>query len=145
MRCTRLLLVGGEREVALDHHRLGHRGVGGKAELGGDGAFVHVAAARERRLLAVERERPAGDRRVLERAAHQAGGDDRHAVVGERDRAGVGELAHLRQLVAVLAARDRCEEADGDLASCFAVSTSERSVAAESTTGSVFGIARIAQ
>ena len=38
------------------------------------------------------------------------------AVVGERHRARVGELAHLGQLVAALAARDRREEADGDLA-----------------------------
>ena len=108
----RLLLVRGEGEVALDHDRLGDGRVAGEAELRRDAAFVHVSAARERLLLAVQRERPARRRRVLERAAHQPGRADRDAVVGEGDRAGVGELAHLRQLLPVLATRDRGEEAD---------------------------------
>ena len=67
---------------------------------------------RERRLLAVERERPVGARGVLQRAAHQPGGGDRHAVVGEGDRSRVGELAHLGQLLPALPARDGGEEAD---------------------------------
>ena len=73
--------------------------------------------------------------------------DDRHAVVGERDRAGVGELAHLGELARpcwprVIAAR----KPTGMLASRFArLDERSASVAAESTTGSVFGIARIAQ
>ena len=66
-------LVGGEREVALDHHGLGHRGIAGEAELGGDGALVHVAVARQRRLLAVQREWASGDGGVLQCAPHQAG------------------------------------------------------------------------
>ena len=99
MQVERLTLVRREREVALDHQRLGDRGVAGEAELGGDRAFVHVAVARERRLLAVQREAPAGDRRVLERAPHQARRERTgQAVVGEAGGAGVGELAHLRQL-----------------------------------------------
>ena len=75
---------------------------------------MHLAVARERRLLAVERELAAGDRPVLERAAHQAGRGDGAAVVGERGRAGVGELAHLGQLLAVEALRDRGHEAGRD-------------------------------
>ena len=59
---------------------------------------MHLAVARERRLLAVQRDPPAGDRAVLERAPHQPGRDDGHAVVGEAGRARVGELAHLGQL-----------------------------------------------
>ncbi len=55
----RLVLERGEREVALDHHRLGDGRIRGEAELGRDRALVHVAAARQRLLLAVERERPA--------------------------------------------------------------------------------------
>ena len=43
------------------------------------------------------------------------GAVDRAAVVGERDRARVGELGHLRQLAAGLALRDRREEADRNL------------------------------
>ena len=73
-----LALVGGEREVALDHQALGDRRVAGEAELGGDLALVHLAAARERRLLAVQREPAAGDGAVLERAPHEARRDDRH-------------------------------------------------------------------
>ena len=74
-------LVAGERQVALDRDRLGDRRVAREAELGGDPSLVHMAAVRERRLLAVERERPVGDRGVLERPPHQARGGDRHAVV----------------------------------------------------------------
>ena len=69
-------LVAGEREIALDRDGLGDRGVAGEAELGRDPSLVDVAAVRERRLLAVERERPIGGRGVLERAPHQAGGGD---------------------------------------------------------------------
>ena len=58
----------------------------------------------------MEGERAAGDGGVLERAPHQTGGDDRAAVVGERRRAGLGKLHHLRQLLAVLTLRDRREE-----------------------------------
>ena len=106
--------------------RLRHRRIAGEAELGGDASLVDVRAVRERRLLAVERERPAGDRRVLERAAHHPGRRDGHAVVGERDRAGVGELAHLGQLLPALAAGDRREEADrDDRLALRAVSTSD--------------------
>ncbi len=65
-------LVAGEREVARDHDALGDGRVAAEAELGRDDALVHVAAARERRLLAVHRDRPPGGRAVLERAAHEA-------------------------------------------------------------------------
>ena len=68
----RPLLVAREREVALDHRALGDRRVRREAELGADGALVHLAVAGERRLLAVERELAARDRAVLERPAHQA-------------------------------------------------------------------------
>jgi len=111
----RLPLVGREREVALDHHALGDRRVAGEAELGRDGALVHLAAAGERRLLAVEREPAACDLVVLKRPSHQRGSDQRVAVVGEPGRAMLGELDHLRQLGAFLTARDRREEADRDL------------------------------
>ena len=47
----------------------------------------------------------------MQRAAHQPGRGDGHAVVGEGDRAGVGQLAHLGQLLPALASRDRGEEA----------------------------------
>ena len=99
----RLPRVGGERQLARDAEALAERRPAAEAELGRDGAHVHVPALRQRRLLAVQRERAAGDRVVLERPPHQARGRDRAAVVGERGRARVGELAHLRQLRALLA------------------------------------------
>ena len=74
-----------------------------------------MAAARERRLLAVEREPSAGHLRVLERTPHQPGRGDRDAVVAEPGRACVGKLRHLRELGAALALRDRGEEADRHL------------------------------
>src|SRR5581483_3951634 len=104
-----------ERELPGDAEALAERGPAAEAELGGDGAEVHLAAACEARLLAVEREQPVRDRAVLERAAHQPGGRDRPAVVGERSRSGVGELAHLGELASVLPDRDRGREAHGHL------------------------------
>ena len=71
--------VAGEREVALDRDGLGDGGVAREAELGGDASLVDVAAVRERRLLAVESERPVRARGVLERAAHEPGRGNRHA------------------------------------------------------------------
>ena len=108
-------LVAGESEVALDGDGFGDRRVAREAELGRDASLVDVAAMRERRLLAVERERPIGDRRVLHSPPHQPRGGDRHAVVGEGDRSRLGELAHLGQLLPALAARDRGEKADRHL------------------------------
>jgi hypothetical protein len=110
----RLLLVGRERQVALDHHALGHRGVPGEPELGRDRSFVHLPAAGERRLLAVEREPPAGDPVVLEGPPHQRRSDERPAVVAEAGGALLGELHHLGQLRAFLAASDRGEKAHRD-------------------------------
>ena len=105
-------LVQRQRQVALDHHALGDRGPAADPELRGDDAFVHVAPARERRVLAVHRDRPVRDRRVLERAPHERRGDHGAPVVGEPDRALVGELAHLGQLRAFLPLGDRRQEAD---------------------------------
>ena len=73
---------------------------------------MHVPAAGERRVLAVDRKRPVGDRRVLERAPHERRRDHRVAVVSEADRAFVRELTHLGQLGALLSLRDRGQEPD---------------------------------
>ena len=103
----RLAGVAGERELAGDAEALAERRPAAEPELGRDGAHVHVAAAGQARLLAMERQPAAGDRVVLERAPHHAGGRDRLAVVGEGGRAGLGELAHLGELRALVAHRDR--------------------------------------
>jgi hypothetical protein len=76
---------------------------------------VHLAAARERPLLAVERDPRARGRRVLERAPEEARRLDRHPVVREPGRARLGELDHLGQLLPGLGLRDRGEEADRHL------------------------------
>ena len=111
----RLPGVAGERELAGDAEALAERGPAAEPELGRDGAHVHVAAAGQARLLAVQREPAAGDLVVLERAAHHACGRDRLAVVGEGGCAGVGQLAHLGELRAFEPHRDRAHEADRDL------------------------------
>ena len=88
---------------------------------------------------------PAAQPLVLERLAQHAGRDDRLAVVGEAERARIAQLRHLGQLLAAQAAGDRRQEADRDARLGAAVSISERSTAASSMTGSVFGIAITAQ
>ena len=111
----RLVLVGGECEVAADHHALRDRRIPGEAELGRDRPLVHLTAPRERRLLAVDGDAPSGDGVVLERPPHQARSNDRPAVVAEPGGACVGELGHLGQLLAPLALRDRGQESDRHL------------------------------
>ena len=111
----RLPLVRRERKVALDHQALGDGWIARESELRGDLSLVHLSAARERRLLAVHRDAPAGDGAVLQRASHQAGRGDGDAVVGEPGGTEIRELAHLRQLGAAFGLRDRREEPDGDL------------------------------
>ena len=108
-------LVAGEREVAPDHDALGHGRVAAEAELGRDEALVHVAAARERRLFAVNGHRPPCRGAVLERAPDHPWRDDRAAIVAEPRGAALGQLDHLGQLGARLGLRDRCEEPDRDL------------------------------
>ncbi len=108
----RPLLVGRERQVAADHDALGHGGVAAEPDLGGDAPLVDVAAARERRLLAVDGDRDPRRGAVLERAADQARRDDGAPVVREPGGSALGELDHLGQLRALLALGDRREEAD---------------------------------
>ena len=112
--CSGRALVGGEREVTRDHRRLGDGRVPADTELGRDRSLVHVRAARQGRILLVERDHAARGRVVLERASHDAGRHDRLAVVREADGAALGELDHLRELSPLLALRDRGQEADRD-------------------------------
>ena len=74
----------GERHIALDHHTLRSRGVRAETELGCDRSFVGLAAVRERRLLAVERETQLREGAVLQGVSHEPGGDDRPTVVVSR-------------------------------------------------------------
>ncbi len=111
----RAALVLGERQVALHHHALGDRRPAADSELGRDRPLVHVPAVGERRVLAVDGQRPVGDRGVLQRAPHQRRRDHGAAVVREADSAFVCELGHLGQLGAGLALGDGGEEADRDL------------------------------
>ena len=108
------LLVAGDRGVAGDHRRLGDRRDAGQPEPRGDLALVHHAGARQARVLLVQREHAAAQPLVLQRLAQDRGAVDRLAVVGEAERAGVGQLGHLGQRVAREPARDRGEEADRD-------------------------------
>ena len=74
-----------------------------------------------------------------------AGGDDRPAVVRERAAPAAASSAISVSSSAELALADRGHEPVGTTASSRARSTSAPSTDAESTTGSVFGMARIAQ
>ena len=114
LQVHRPALVGGEREVALDHQALGDGRPAREAELRRHGALVHLAAAGQGRLLAMERQRTVGDRAVGERPAHECRRRDRPPVVGERDRTGGSELRHLGQLLPALPLRDRRREARRD-------------------------------
>ena len=107
----RSLLICGEFAIAPDHHGLRDRRPAGEAELGGHRTVVHLPVARERRFLLVQRQQPAGNGAVLERALHQPGRDDRAAVVRERRRTETCELGHLGQLLPLEPLRDRRHEA----------------------------------
>ncbi len=106
---------------------------------------MHHAVARQRRVLFVQSDHPAGEPLVLERLAEYPGRGDRFAVIGEPKRTGVAELRHLGQLLPLEPAGDRCQEADGD--ACLAArGVGQRpQTAASSTIGAVLGIAITAQ
>ena len=106
------LLVCSEGDVPADHDALRDRWVAGEAELCRHCALMHLTRARERRLFAVDCDRPVGDGSILECTSHERRRDDRPAVVCEGDCAGIGKLSHLGELAARRALRDRCEEAD---------------------------------
>ena len=108
------VLVQGQRGVAGDHRRLRDRGDPGHAKARRHAALVHDPGGRERRVLLVQRDHPAAQALVLKRLAEHPGRDHRPAVVGEAERAGVAELGHLGELVAVQAPGYRGQEADLD-------------------------------
>jgi hypothetical protein len=117
----RLARVGREREVALDDEALAEGRVAADPELGRDRSGVNVRPFRQGRLLAVAGEPPARDR-----------------VVGERAPISVSSAPACALVI-------EARKPVGTIASARARSTSPRTSVAESTTGSVFGIARIAQ
>jgi hypothetical protein len=75
---------------------------------------VHHSRARERRILLVQGDDAAGQALVLQRLAQHPRRDDRLAVVGEADRAGVPQLGHLGELASLQPTSDRREEPGGD-------------------------------
>ncbi len=76
-------------------------------EPGSRRSLVHVGEGRERMILAVLDDRHVEHARVLQRASHDAGRHDAHAIVADADRAGLAQLGHLRQLLTLLTHRDR--------------------------------------
>ena len=96
------VLVAGERGVARDHRRLADGRDAGDAERRADGALVHRAAARERRVLLVQREHAAAQALVLQRLAQHR----RRSATGlpssvKPSAPSLGELGHLGQLLAL--------------------------------------------
>ena len=68
-------------------------------------ALVHLRALGERVILGVLDERQVERARVLERAAHDVAARDAAAVVADGDGAGVLEVGHLGERLALLADR----------------------------------------
>ena len=110
----RTLLVCSKGAVTLDHHRFRHRRPACEAESRRDRAFVHLAVARQRWLLLVERQHPPRHPAVLKSSLHEAGRHDRMAVIGESGGPEAGELGHLAQFLAPETLRDRRHEAGRD-------------------------------
>ena len=98
----------GEQHVAGDDRLLGDGGPAAQAELGGDGALVHLGALGQPRLLGVLGDDAVERLHVLQRAAHDHRVVDALAVVGEDPDAG-GGVVHRAQLGELLAL-----QADGD-------------------------------
>ena len=107
-------LVAGDGGVAGDHGQLGDTRNAREPEPRGHLPLVHDAGAAERGVLLVQREQPAAQPLVLQRAAQHRRTVHRLAVVREAERPRVAQLGHLGQRVALQAARDRRHEADGD-------------------------------
>ena len=134
-------LVAGQLGVAGDHRRLGHRGDPVEAEGGADGALVHDAFTGQRAVLLVQRQHAAAQALVLQGLAQHAGALHGLAVVAESERPLLSQLGHLGELLALQPAGDAATKPTGMRASRAAASRSERSSGAESSTGSVLGIA----
>ena len=96
----------GELDVAGHHDLFGGVRDAREAEPVGYPALAHGAAIEQLRLLAMVDDGQAECGAVAERLPHEVGVGERVAVVGEADRAGLGELAHLRQLTAAAALGD---------------------------------------
>ena len=98
-----------EGDIARDERLLGAGGAAAQTEPGGDPALVHLPLVNERRVFAVLRDRQPEGARVLQRVAHQPRVGNGVAVVGERDDAGLRQLAGGRELLAGAVARDAAE------------------------------------
>ena len=85
-----------------------------------------------------------GDRRVLKRPPEHRSPLDRAAVVREGGRAGLGQRAHLGQALSLLAGGDRGHEPGRHARLAARALDQPREDDGVSTTGWVFGIARIA-
>ena len=137
------VLVAGERGVARDHRGLADRGDAADAQRGADGALV-LLPPRERRVLLVQRDDAAAQPLVLQRLAQHPG-------ALHRLPSSVKPTAPSSRSSAISVSCSPCRPRviEGrkpiDMrASRAAVSRSERSSGAESSTGSVLGIASTA-
>ena len=93
----------GEEDVARDDDVLGDARPAAKAEPRRDRPLVHLRAFGERVVLGVLDDRQVERRRVLERAAHDLAVRDAAPVVAHGDGAGVLQVGHLGELLALLA------------------------------------------
>ena len=129
-----------EREDRRQRDRLGDRRNRRQAEPRRDLAVVRDAAAAEVRILRPQPDAIAEGRRVLHRAQQHLRVDERRVGLRERDAAGLGELAHLGQRVALRAARsarrpDRRAPGSSERARCLSISTRPGSSSGGSVSG----------
>ena len=107
------VLVSGERAVAGHLHGLGHAGDAGEPDACRHDALVHHAVPGQAHVLLVKGEQQPRGALVLQRAAHHQGTRHRHAVVGQRSRAGLRQVAVLGEGIALLPHRDGRDEPRG--------------------------------
>ncbi len=101
-----------EENIARDHHVLGDPGLAEETELGGDEALVHGASMRKMLILGMADDGHAEGQGVFHGPAVDLGIHHALAVVGEGDAARLGELGHLRELLALEPTGDRADWVD---------------------------------
>src|SRR5215203_4787953 len=117
--------VFGQQYVTSHHDFFGGSRDPLQAEPGGDDAFMHGSAGRERRVFAVIGNGYAEGARVLQRSAHQMAGNHRLAVIAHRDGAGADELSKLGELLSPLSQGDGSYRVDSRLVRSMSLTDDE--------------------
>ena len=111
-----------EQHVARDDRLLSDGRPTGKPEFAAEGAFVHLGALGEPRLLGVLRDDALKRFHVLEGTAHEQGIPDARAVIRKHPHPGatLGHRTNFGELAATEANRDGADGSNRDVARCVA-------------------------